>query len=450
MLFHRRSSRTGIIVRITLILSLGFAGMIIALKTPFWLVSIWLGLLVVALLIELIRYLERFKKVLREFLLSIKQDEFSTLSFLEEGDTEIKEAYKIILDKFMRLRIEKEASHHYMQQVIEQVDTALICLESDLKIELINRAAMELLQVPEIKDLRAIEKIDHDLFALIGEIQPGRKEMIRFIRHGRMMKLSLRATAFVLENQTFKIVSLHDIKTELEEQELDSWQKLVRVLTHEIMNSTIPITNMITVARGILVNDFGELREIPGLGKEEAYDLMESLSTAESRSQGLVNFVLTTKSLSRIPEPSFSVIKVSDLIKRIKVIFKSDLESSSITFKVDQKSMDLLLKADSDLIEQVIINLIRNAIEALATTQDPKIDLIAQRSTDGGITLSVCDNGQGISHENLDQIFVPFYSTKSDGSGIGLSLSRQIMKLHKGRIDVQSEEGKGTCVTLEF
>ncbi len=203
------------------------------------------------------------------------------------------------------------------------------------------------------------------------------------------------------------------------------------------------------IARGILADESGKLREISGLNEEEISDLMESLSTAESRSQGLVNFVQSSKTLSRIPEPSFKDIKVSDLINRMKVIFKKDLDFLSITLKVDQKP-DLMLKADPELIEQVIINLIKNAIEALNNTSNPQIEFMANRIADGGITLRVCDNGQGISPENLDQIFVPFYSTKSGGSGIGLSLSRQIMKLHKGKIDIQSEEGEGTCVTLEF
>jgi nitrogen fixation/metabolism regulation signal transduction histidine kinase len=354
------------------------------------------------------------------------------------------------MDKFRFLRIEKEIHYHYLQRVIEHVDTALICLDKDQNIQLINRSAKDLLQIPKIRDLKSLEKIDRNLVSLIRGIRTGQREMISLIRYGKILNLTVRATEFTLEKDTYKIVSLHDIKPELDEQEVDSWQKLVRILTHEITNSTIPITNMIAVAREFLVNGDGKPKKIPGLNKEEINDLVESLAIAESRSKGLVNFVQTTKSLTRIPKPSFREIKVKDLFIRIKDLFKKELELSNIELKFTLKTPDLVLKADLELIEQVLINLIRNSIEAFKETPEPQIELLAEYNNTGRPTIKVRDNGIGINKENLNQIFIPFYSTKKDGSGIGLSLSRQIMKLHKGRIEVESEKGKGTCVRLEF
>ena len=439
MTLPRVSYRFRVVLRIGLILSIGFAGVIIATGTPYWLVAFWLGLLVVGLIMELIRFHERSKRVLREFLHSINQEDFSSLSTIDENDKELQDAYQLILDKFRILRIEKENHYHYLQRVIEHVDTALICLDNDQKIELINRSAKELLQIPEIKDLRALEKVDNKLVSLIREIGSGQREMIRLIRHGKILNLSVRATEFA-----------QDIKHELDEQEVDSWQKLVRVLTHEIMNSTIPITNMVAFARDFLVDEEGKPKIIPGLSKEEINDLVESLSTAESRSKGLVNFVKTTKSLTRIPEPFFREVKLKNLFARLTELFKRELEQARIRLTFVQEQPDLVLMADLELIEQVLINLIRNAIEALKDTIDPVIELSAIQNTEVGIKISIRDNGSGIDIENLDQIFVPFYSTKKEGTGIGLSLSRQIMKAHKGRIEVESEKGAGTFVTLEF
>jgi len=444
------SYRFQVILRILIILTMGFAGVIIALETSYWMVAFWLGLFVLLLAIELIRFHEKSKKVLRDFLLSIKQEDFSSLSVIDESDKELQNAYQLILDKFRFLRIQKETHYHYLQRIIEHVDTALICLDQKHDIQLINNSAKELFQIPNIRDLRALEKVDRNLVTLIRELGAGQREMVRLIRKGKILNLLVRATEFTLEKDTLKIVSLHDIKTELEEQEVDSWQKLVRILTHEIMNSTIPITNMVGIARDFLVDDDDMPKQIPGLSSEEIKDLIQSLKTAESRSKGLVNFVKTTKSLTQIPEPSFREIKVQELFGRLKDLFKRELVDLNIELKTDLKQPDMIIKADLELIEQVLINLIRNAMDALADSKTKLIELSAGRDKDDKAFIKTRDNGAGIEQEQLEQIFIPFFSTRKEGSGIGLSLSRQIMKLHKGRIEVETEKGRGTSFTLLF
>jgi len=444
------SYKIQIVIRLVLILSLGFAMVILISETGYWMVAGWLGLLTLLLILELIRFHERSRNVLREFLVSIRQEDFSTLSTIDESDDELQQAYHLILEKFQYLRIQKETHYHYLQRVIEHVDTALICLDHHQNIQLINKSAKDLLQVPDIRDLRSLEKIDKELVTLIREMDSGQREIIRLVRHGNIHNLSVRASTFTLEKDKYKIVSLHDIKTELEEQEVESWQKLVRVLTHEIMNSTIPITNMVGLARDFLVDDEGNPKEIPGLDKEEIDDLIVSLSTAENRSKGLVKFVQTTKDLARIPEPTISEIRVDELFNRLKGFFKNDIKQLKIDFKVVLCKPDMVIKADLEMIEQVLINLIKNAIEAVRDQPRPKIKLTADQKDNKVVMISVCDNGPGIPEENLDKIFIPFYSTKKEGSGIGLSLSRQIMKLHRGRIEVETEQGGGTTFTLEF
>jgi len=444
------SYRIQVIIRLVLILSVGFAAVFLVAGTDYWMVAVWLGLSLILLIIELIRFHERSRKAFREFLISIKQEDFSTLSTLNEKDEELQEAYQMILDKFKYLRIQKETHYHYLQRVIEHVDAALICLDYNLDIQLINRSAKELLQVPDIKDLRSLEKVDKDMVTLIREMDSGQKEIIRLVRHGKILNLSVRASTFTLEKDKYKIVSLHDIKTELEEQEVESWQKLVRVLTHEIMNSTIPITNMVGLARDFLVDDEGNPKEIPGLNNEEIDDLVESLSTAENRSKGLVKFVQTTKDLARIPEPTISEISVDELFNRLKGFFKNDLKQLKIDFKVILCKSGLVINADLEMIEQVLINLVKNAIEAIQDTSRPRIKIMADQNDNQAVVISVYDNGSGIPEENLENIFIPFFSTKKEGSGIGLSLSRQIMKLHRGRIDVETEPGAGTTFILEF
>jgi signal transduction histidine kinase len=207
---------------------------------------------------------------------------------------------------------------------------------------------------------------------------------------------------------------------------------------------------MISVAREFLVKPDGKPKKIPGLNKEEINDLVESLAIAESRSKGLVDFVQTTKSLTQIQEPLLMVIKVKDIFARLKDLFKKELELSNIEMKSTIVCQDLELQADLSLLEQVLINVTRNSIDSFTGITNPYIELIAQYNLAGRPIIMIRDNGIGIDKENLGQIFVPFYTTKKNGSGIGLSLSRQIMMLHKGRIEVESEKGKGTCITLEF
>ena len=444
------SYRIQVIIRLVLILSVGFAAVFLVTGTDYWMVAVWLGLLLILLIIELIRFHERSRNAFREFLVSIKQEDFSTLSTLNEKDKELQEAYRMILDKFKYLRIQKETHYHYLQRVIEHVDAALICLDHNLDIQLINKSAKELLQVPDIRDLRSLEKVDKDMVTLIREMDSGEREIIKLVRHGKILNLSVRASTFTLEKDKYKIVSLHDIKTELEEQEVESWQKLVRILTHEIMNSTIPITNMVGVARDFLVDDDGNPKEIPGLAKEDIDDLVESLSTAKNRSKGLVKFVQTTKDLARIPEPTISEIRVDELFNRLKGFYKNDLRQLKIDFKIILCKSGLVINADLEMIEQVLINLVKNAIDAVKDSSRPKIKIMADQNDNQAVVISVCDNGAGIPEENIENIFIPFFSTKKEGSGIGLSLSRQIMKLHRGRIDVETEPGAGTTFKLEF
>lgn len=444
------SYKINILARISLILGLGLAAIIVGAQTHFWLVSIWISLAMALLIAELFLFLHRSRKALKEFLLAVSQEDFSNIYTADKFDGEITGAYKQILEKFRDLRIQKESHYHYLLRIIEHVDTALICLDRQENIRLINQSAKDLLAISGINDLKPLMKIDKKLVEVIRGIQSGQKELIKIIRNGKLLNLSVRATEFTLESEKYKLVSFQDIKTELEEQEVSSWQKLVRVLTHEIMNSTVPITNMVSFAREFLVDEHGNPRHVPGLNEQEISDMVESLKTAEVRGQGLVNFVKTTKSLTQIPSPSFRDVSVNDLFSRIQNLFKPELNRDNIQLKISPCDPDIIIKADLELLEQVIINLVRNAIEAVSQTVDPRIELKAECREGNKTIISVRDNGRGISKELMDQIFIPFFSTKRNGSGIGLSLSRQIMKLHKGRIDVESKPGSGTGFLLEI
>jgi signal transduction histidine kinase len=238
-----------------------------------------------------------------------------------------------------------------------------------------------------------------------------------------------------------KLISLYNIQAELEEKEIEAWQKLIRVLTHEIMNSITPISSLASTANSMLKN-------IDKNKDEEIEDITDALSTIQKRSDGLVNFVNKFRDISKIYKPTFQPVKVSDLFYRIRLLIDSSLSENKIEFSISIMPENLEIVADPDLLEHVLINLIKNSIQAIGASNSGSIKLTGEINERGRAVIKVNDNGPGISEEIIDRIFVPFYSTKKEGSGIGLSISQSIIRAHNGSMWVQSIPGKETVFTI--
>ena len=251
-----------------------------------------------------------------------------------------------------------------------------------------------------------------------------------------------------MRGQVFNLISVQNIQAELEEKEMEAWQNLVRVLTHEIMNSITPISSLASTANDILNQCDGAGEE--NLDSETRHDIREAVRTIQRRSVGLLHFVETYRKMTRIPKPVFRVFKVTDLFSRLQRLMKNELEEKGIgmSWSVEPKSLELT--ADPELIEQVLINLVLNSIQALEGRTAGRIKVSARLDSSGRPVIQVRDNGPGILEEVREKIFIPFFTTRRDGSGIGLSLSRQIMRLHRGTISVQSDPGVETCFNLKF
>jgi signal transduction histidine kinase len=238
------------------------------------------------------------------------------------------------------------------------------------------------------------------------------------------------------------------VQSELEQNELIAWQKLTRVITHEIMNSAIPISNLSDlVYNQLFINDetFNS-----NLNTEQTEDIKEGLKTIESRSKALVKFVDATRNFTKMPKPELEMIQVDMILQKVLSLLKVRIEETDVEVKVSIKPDDLKLLADSSMLEQVLINITLNAIDSYDNKNQNKLEIIAEKTSDNHINISISDNGKGIEPNKLDHIFIPFFTTKINGSGIGLSLSKQIMYLHKGNISVKSEPGKGTTFVLTF
>ncbi len=281
------------------------------------------------------------------------------------------------------------------------------------------------------------------LFAL----KAGEKETIKLVDENDFIQLIIYATEFKLRDQRYLLVSLQNIQSELEEKEMEAWQQLIRVLTHEIMNSITPISSLASTVQTILKNN---LEEQTNLDSETFDDINSAVNTIQKRSEGLIHFVNSYRNLTKIPKPNFQIFQIISLFNRINNLMGSELKKLGINFHVSLNPKSLELTADPEMIEQVIINLIINAKQSLESKEDAEINLIASLDERGKILIRVIDNGPGIPEEVLEKIFIPFYSTKKNGSGIGLSLSRQIMRVHGGNIRVTSKPNEETVFTLRF
>lgn len=444
--------RFKILIRILLILLLAYATIYVLTETYVWLLSIWLGLFAIIVFFNLLKFLERSKRELSTFLVGIQQNDFSNTYSQKapnKEDVELYYAYTTITHEFQKLRREKESNYHFLQAIVEHSGIPMIgFMEENQEITLMNEAAKDLFKKPYLKYVKALRKIDRQLEQAVLTLKSGEKQLLKVLIDNELLSLSVFSKEIKLDNQLYKLVSFQNIKAELDEKELESWQKLIRVLTHEIKNSAIPISTLTEVVNEMIIDENGKLKDLSALEQDDLEDLSLGLQTVEKRSKGLVKFVNAYGELARVPTPKIEVIKLKKYLEDIKRLLINEMERNHVQLVIECTD-DATVKADPELIEQVIINLLKNAREALTEKKDAMITLrVIQNNSK--VSIAVIDNGHGINEDTLENIFVPFYTTKNEGSGIGLSLSRQIMRAHKGSLTVHSAVDVGTEFYLGF
>ncbi|MGD8493537.1 MAG: ATP-binding protein [Desulfobacterales bacterium] len=420
-------------------------------KTEFIAASIFLALMIVYQIFSLIRFVTKTNRDLNRFLLSIKHSDFSqsfTPKIEGSGFAELYTAFSEVTREFQRAKIEKEEHFRFLQTIIDHVGIALIAFNPDGQVELINNAAKKLLKIPRLGNIHDIEAISQGLAEKLSHISPGDKDLFKLKQGDDLLQLSIYATGFVLRQQQLILVAMQNIQSELEEKEMTSWQNLIRVLTHEIMNSITPIASLASTATGLLKDE--KECQVPEELNEVITDVGHAVKTIEKRSKGLITFIDNYRKLTRIPKPDFKIVQVKDLFERVESLMGDQIEKTAIRFKSEIDPQSLTITADPALIEQVLINLCINSVEAVNGVSHPKIKLKAGTDGLGNPVIKVIDNGKGIPEEVVERIFIPFFTTKPEGSGIGLSLSRQIVRLHKGTLGVTSAPGERTVFKLRF
>lgn len=370
----------------------------------------------------------------------------------EEKNEDLKNQYKAIINSIKERQKEKEAEYQYFRNIVQHVGIGIITFNKSGDIQLYNFAAKKLLGTSyQVNNINQLSKVSEELIETFRELKTGGSKLIQVNIGEESRQLSVYAIELQLHDKHFKLVSLQNIQTELDEKEMEAWRNLIRVLTHEIMNSVTPISSLTGTTREMLseykVND---AEQVPVL-KDDMEDLMSSLKTIENRSEGLIRFLNEFRNLTHTPNPKLKSENINVLLEGICLLMSKELKGKSINVHKSFDERVPEISIDRELIEQVVINLVKNASESFDSEQDEK-NIWISSNLDGKkrVVISVKDNGTGIEPEALTKIFIPFFTTKKNGSGIGLSLSKEIMRKHQGNISVQSTLGFGTEIVLKF
>ncbi|MCU0420556.1 MAG: ATP-binding protein [Cyclobacteriaceae bacterium] len=344
---------------------------------------------------------------------------------------------------------EKEADYQFLKNIVQHAGVGLLTFKKDGSVQLINSAAKRLLRVSTLAQIEELRGLSPELVDCFHKLRTGGRELIRIKLGDETVQLSVFVIELTLRAEEVKLISMSNIQTELEEKEMEAWQNLVRVLTHEIMNSVTPISSLAGMVEEDLKHRLAQ-QQTATLTPEELGDMHLSLSTITKRSEGLIHFVKEFRNLTQIPNPRPVEISVRTLLEELVMLHKKELTDTRIETVIRVEPDTLTVQADKNMIEQVIINLIKNAIQAFDEQPHRVITLRAFVGENKRAVIAIRDNGNGIEPEALEKIFIPFFSTKKSGSGIGLSLSRQIMRQHEGSITVTSHPGLGTEFFLRF
>lgn len=444
-----KNFRLKLILKVVILAAILCAGFFMFFQYGSYLFIVLMTILAIISITNLIKHVDLTNRDLARFLSSIKYSDFSqSFGYHKQGSSfnELSASINLVMDEFRKTRTEKEEQYRFLQTVLRHINIGLLSYDQSGKLEFINKAARSMLGFAHSRSIKNINELPVEIRTKFFDLKPGERIPLKIYTETEIIQLIIYATEFKMRDQLYKLVSLQNIQIELEEKELEAWQQLIRVLTHEIMNSVTPISSLASTVNVLLNTEDSTTT----LDAAKTDDIKNALKTIEKRSKGLIDFVDNYRNLTKIPKPDFEIVLIKPLFDRIHKLLKNELEKNEIDFRIDIKPGSLEITADTAMIEQVLINLIFNAVHALNSCKNRCIQLSAELNNRGKIIIKISDNGPGIPEEIQEKIFIPFFSTKKDGSGIGLSLARQIMRAHGGNIRLKSEPYKNTEFSIIF
>ncbi|HNV51095.1 MAG TPA: ATP-binding protein [Bacteroidales bacterium] len=391
---------------------------------------------------RIIRLFNRNPQKLSYFLNAIENQD-STLFFSEKirhkPTKELHGSLNRMNQLIQEVKLKNREQEQYYSLLLEQVATGIVVMNDSGNILLANSAARSLLNYSFLNHIEQLKRVDIKLYnAFLSLQQDNQNQFVKVRNENGIRQLSLQVTSFKRHDNALRIVSVHDISNELDAKEIESWQKLIRVLTHEIMNSIAPITSLSeTLLNYYKLNDEATVKTA-SVDDQKIANTVKGLEVINERGTGLIQFVESYRRLTGLSKPIRKPLVVKELIEHLLLLLENEPNFQLIQKHIEISSTDLVVEADITQLSQALINLIKNAIQAVEKEENPVITIMASRSSSGYIEITVQDNGPGIPTEIVDQIFIPFFTTKERGTGIGLSLTRQIMKNHGGSIEVFS------------
>ena len=414
------------------------------------LLAVILSIFTLTQLYSLIKYITRSNDKLIRFLSAIQHSDF-VLKFSSDdrlGKTfgDLNSSFNNVLLAFQQERSEKEEHLVYIKTFVKHVSTGLVAINEKGEIEIINDIARALTGTSETQNISEIKEKDAALYEILSTLSTGHSALYK---KGKNQQFSIQVTIIKTPQKKIRLFSFQNIHPELRKKELESWQNLTQILRHEIINSITPISSLSSTLIDILNEDSKKVDENYYLDAEAKEDIDEGLKTIANRTKGLISFVDAYRDYTNVPQPVFTRLNVVELIRSVVLLLKTEVENKNVKLSTHFSSKELHIAGDEEMLKLVFINLIKNAVEACAAQEQPQIEVKCIEQSDHVLIL-IRDNGTGIIPEAIDKIFIPFYTTKRTGSGIGLSLSQQIIQLHNSYISVESEPSEFTEFSINL
>lgn len=449
MASNRFALRLGLRLIVILCLMIGFAALWWEQDWRF--VQILLAVLIAGLVAELWWFMHGINRELAKLLLAVRHSDFS-ISFsrkqLDSTHEGLHDVFKELIQAYRTIKTDREAQFRFMQSLIRHVDFGIVAVSDSGKILLMNSPAQEMLGTMRVQEWRQLVS-RHPTFAqAIASMEESGSSLVEWTYQGRMQPFSVRQSQFKILETPYRLLSFRAIGSEINQKELEAWNRLIRILTHEIMNTVTPIASLSdTLSR--MVSHKGETLPVEGMTQEKLEDIAFSLHMIKDRSEGILHFVEDYRRLTKIPRPNLQPTDANSLLEGVALLMHAELQHAEISLSTQGLNYDVQFPADKALVEQVILNLMRNSLEALEGSEDKQLTLRAEEQSQY-LIITVQDNGPGVPIGKRPEIFTPFFSTKENGSGIGLSLSRQIMAMHGGSLYLDTEVEAGACLRMVF
>ena len=441
-----------IIIRVVLLLlSSMLFGMIFP-KPEYFFSQLIVGSVIFLQMVEMIRFARRSNKELTKFILAIKYGDVS-VNFSDDklgrDFRDLAASFREVITAFNKVKIEKESQFMLLQAIIDKISFGIIAFNEDAEVLLMNQSAIDFLKVERTKDWNYIKKHNQDFTKQVEEMVRDGRKLIELGNETGTLQLSVYNHTLILLEKYCRVITFYDIQDEIEQKEIEAWYKLIRVLTHEIMNSATPLTSLTDTILMLIERQDGQLKDLKDISEENIKDVRSSVYTIKNRTEGILKFVDAYRKLTDIPHPEFDDVSLKELGNSVISLLAADFKKRKISVILNIQPEDLYLYCDRQLMSQVMINLLTNSMYALEDRPEARIELLCSEN-DSRINIEVKDNGKGISQEVRTKIFIPFFSTRDNGSGIGLSFSKFVILQHGGRIKVESEINKGTLFTIDL